>query len=149
MPLAIVKGLLVRIKLWRISVYRRSFYKDFPSLLKREMYICWFIMCRLSRKVHDSFCSVQNVLNILYTAEESCTERYGIMTNQQIFFRLNTRCTHLSCLGLICEIWMFFYLRFALIPWIFNYCSAVYKILYTAVYNISRCCVQSVLSLEK
>ena len=53
-----------------------------------EMYICWFVMCRLSRKVQDSYCSVQNVqdkqafvqrranvLNILYTAEESWTEQ--------------------------------------------------------------------------
>ena len=56
-------------------------------------------MRRLSRKVQDSYCSAQNiqdnqafvqwranVLNMLYTAEESCTERYGNMTNQQIYF---------------------------------------------------------------
>ena len=42
-----------------------------------------------------------NVLNILYTAEESCTERYGNMTNQQIYFSGLTRFVH-TCLGLIC-----------------------------------------------
>ena len=26
-----------------------------------NMFICWFVMCRLSRKVQDSYCSVQNV----------------------------------------------------------------------------------------
>ena len=78
-------------------------------------------MGRLSRKVQDSYCSVKNVqdkgalhkarranvLNILYTAEESCTERYGNMTNQQIYFSGLTCFVH-TCLGLICEIWMFF-----------------------------------------
>ena len=43
----------------------------------------------------------------LYTAEESCTERYGNMTNQQIYFSVLTRFVH-TCLGLICEIWMLF-----------------------------------------
>ena len=79
-------------------------------------YICWFVMCHLSRKVQDSYCSVQNVQdqhlcttarNILYTAEESCTDRYGNITNQQIYLSGLTRFVH-TCLGLICEIWMFF-----------------------------------------
>ena len=48
-----------------------------------------------------------NVLNILYTAEESCTEEYGSMTNHQIYFSGLTRFVH-TCLGLICEIWMLF-----------------------------------------
>ena len=26
-----------------------------------EMYICWSVMCRLSRMVQDSYCSVQDV----------------------------------------------------------------------------------------
>ena len=41
-----------------------------------------------------------NVLNILYTAKESCTERYGNITNQQIYFSGLTRFVH-TCLGLI------------------------------------------------
>ena len=59
------------------------------------------------------------VLNVLYTAEESYTERYDNMMNQQIYFSGLNRFVHI-CLGLICEIWMFFYLYFALIPLIFN-----------------------------
>ena len=26
-----------------------------------KMYICWSVMCRFSRRVQDSYCSVQNV----------------------------------------------------------------------------------------
>ena len=57
-------------------------------------------MCRLSRKVQYYYCSVQNVqekgafvqrqanvLNIFYTAEESCTERYGNMTTNIFIFQ--------------------------------------------------------------
>ena len=50
-----------------------------------------------------------NVLNILFTAEESCTEQYGNMTNQQIYFSGLTRFLH-TYLDLICEIWVFLFL---------------------------------------
>ena len=83
---------------------------------KKKLYICWFVMCGLSRKVQDFYCSVQNVqdmrafvqrqandLNILYTAEESCTKQYGNMTNQQMYFSGLT-CFVYTCLGLICVI---------------------------------------------
>ena len=79
-------------------------------------------MCRLSQKVQDSCSSVQNVqdkrafvqrranvFNNLYTAEESCTERYGNMTKQQIYFSGLTRFVH-TCLGLICEFECFVFL---------------------------------------
>ena len=92
-------------------------FPDLQSLITMgtTMYICWFDMCRLSWKVQDSYCSVQNVQDnwrqgaplyksrlswtFLYTAEESYTERYGNMPKQQIYFSGLT--------GLICEIWMF------------------------------------------
>ena len=48
-----------------------------------------------------------NVLNILYTAEESYTEQYDNMTNQQIHFSGLTRFVH-TCPGLIREIGMLF-----------------------------------------
>ena len=63
------------------------------------MYICWLVMCRLSHKVQDSYCSVQNVqdkqafvqrwanvLNILYTEVRILLlsdKRH--MTSQQIY----------------------------------------------------------------
>ena len=75
-------------------------------------------MYRLSRKVQDSYTAGELVLNILYTAEESCTERYGIMTNQHICFSDWMRFVY-TCLGLICEIWM------QRKNWIFKYCSVV------------------------
>ena len=58
---------------------------------------------------HYVYLLVRHVPFIAKGAEESCTERYGNMTNQQIYFLGLTRFVH-TCLGLICEIWMFFYL---------------------------------------
>ena len=46
---------------------------------------------------------------LMHTAEESYTERYGNMTNQQIYFSDLARFVH-TYLGLICEIWVLFYL---------------------------------------
>ena len=101
---------------WLQIPFGRKILRLFQNNREKPLYICWFVMCRLSRKVQDSYCSVQNiqdkraflqgranVLNILYTAEESCTEQYGNMTNQQIYFSGLTSFVH-TCLGLICEI---------------------------------------------
>ena len=89
-------------------------------------------------------------------------EQYGNMTNQQIYFSgAKTRFVHTG-LGLICEIWMFFYLLFALFPLMFNYCrvqnmftlqfitysDVVFKVATTAILIQTRG-VQSMFSMEK
>ena len=41
---------------------RKFFFQENMELFHLfGMFICWFVMCRLSRKVQDSYCSVQNV----------------------------------------------------------------------------------------
>ena len=42
-------------KQWHLRNTTSFIGKDKP------MYICWFVMCRLSRKEQDSYCNVQNV----------------------------------------------------------------------------------------
>ena len=78
------------------------------------------------------------------------------MTNQQIIFSGLTRFVH-TCLGLICELWMFFYLYFAFIQLL--QCTTFYtdstkinqiKGKWTLKFNKldPDRCVQSVLSLK-
>ena len=43
--------------MWLLKAAFYSTKKSFPQL----MYICWFVISRLSRKVQNSYCSVQNV----------------------------------------------------------------------------------------
>ena len=48
-----------------LKILKKRRYDRMPthlySFYKKVMYICWFVMCRLSRKVQDSYYSVQNV----------------------------------------------------------------------------------------
>ena len=82
------------------------------------MHICWLVICRLPRKyknpmqccgkpctrieVEKPFCTTLSwFLIILYTVQELCTEQFGNMTNQQLFFPVNGPFVR-SCQGLIC-----------------------------------------------
>ena len=46
---------------WLQIPFGRKILRLFQNNREKPLYICWFVRCRLSRKVQDSYCSVQNI----------------------------------------------------------------------------------------
>ena len=42
----------------------------------KKMYICWYAMCRFSRRVQDPYCSVQNVPRQASLVQRCCEPKF-------------------------------------------------------------------------